>query len=278
MLRQHRHGRRRVERWLAGQHAVERRPQAVDVCPGVDPLAPNLLGSHVIGRAEDLTAGADPGAVRPFSQLREPEIQHLDVLCAVAAVDHHQVLRLEIAMHDARVVRLGQARTNLDEQPGRAREGPRPVSAQQRCQVVPLDVFHHQVERVVALPEVEGLDDIGMIELADGLRLQAEPAQHLRFCGGIGRQHLHRRGLPEVKVLDSIDDPHASGPDALADTVAVVDDPAEPGIRGGERRGHRGERRPALPTEPQIRSDRGRTVGTYTQAALQTSAACFLSP
>ena len=83
VLRQHAHRRRRVERRHAGQHAVERRAEAVDVGARVERLAAHLLGRHVVRRADHLPARADRalgGAA--LAQLREPEVEHLRVLDA----------------------------------------------------------------------------------------------------------------------------------------------------------------------------------------------------
>ena len=70
-------------------------------------LALGLLGRHVADRPEN-RAGRRPGAVlvgghgedRINAQLRETEVEHL----GAAGIGHHQVVRLQIAMNDARGV------------------------------------------------------------------------------------------------------------------------------------------------------------------------------
>jgi len=94
VLREHADGRRRLERRRAREHAVERRPEAVDVGARIERLAAHLLGRHVIRRAEHLLARRDRRGLVGLAQLREPEVEHLDVLAAVAPEVNHEVLGL----------------------------------------------------------------------------------------------------------------------------------------------------------------------------------------
>ena len=148
-----------------------------------------------------------------LAQLRETEVENLRVL-RVAAVNDHQIFRLQIAMDDARLVRLGQPRADLNEEARRARKSPRPLAPEQRREIVALDELHHEIERAVGLAEVERLNDVRVIELADRLRLEAKTTNRFGLFCGVGRQHLHRGGLAQVQVLDAIDDAHPARPDA----------------------------------------------------------------
>ena len=69
-------------------------------------------GRHVVRRAAD-DAGRGDGLPRSLDDLGEPEVHHLDEVAARAQRLEDDVLRLEVAVHDAEVVRLGQARPAL---------------------------------------------------------------------------------------------------------------------------------------------------------------------
>ena len=172
---------------------------------------------------------------------------------AVAAVNDHQIFRLEIAMDDARLVRLGQPRTDLNEEARRARKSPRPFAPEQRREIVALDELHHEIERAVGLAEVERLHDVRVIELADRLRLEAKATNRFSLFCGLGRQHLHRGGLAEVQMLDAIDDAHAARPEPRLHAITPVDYAAQPriGRRGHLRRVRAGEQHAAMAAESQ---------------------------
>jgi len=130
------------------------------------------------------------------------------------------------------------------------------------------------------LAEIERLDDVRMVEAAHSLGLELESAQHLGPLGPVGREHLHRRPLAEVKVLDLVDDPHPARPDATRDAVAAVDDLAEPRITGCARGGGGGGCGAALAAEPKPVRQRGPAVGTVSHggASLQHSACLLQNP
>ena len=83
---------------LEGQHA-----QAVDVAARVHRLAERLLGAQIVGRADDV-------AVAGVRDLHGGLLGHAEVGQGQGAVlAEHQVVGLEVAVHDADVVDGGQA-------------------------------------------------------------------------------------------------------------------------------------------------------------------------
>ena len=121
--------RRPLERAAAAEHLVEDRAEREEIRAVIRRPAEHLLGRHVAHRAEDGPRLGQPclrfrrSAARAAAsgrQLpRQPEVEDLDA----AVLGHEQVVGLEIAVHDALVVRGGQAlrdlRGELDALPAR---------------------------------------------------------------------------------------------------------------------------------------------------------------
>ena len=85
--------------------------------------AARLLGRHVVGRAEHgarLGAAREPLFARGRLDLRDAEVEHLgDLVVVVRRADEEDVLRLQVAVDDARVVRALQRAADLPDDPRR---------------------------------------------------------------------------------------------------------------------------------------------------------------
>ena len=107
-----------LKRGLAGQHFVEHDSQRVDVAAAVAALALDLFGRDVFGRAHHLGKLGERQPARAFLA-GDAEVDQLD---AVFGIDH-DVFGLQVAMHDAVVVdvgeRVGNAQSDLDGAFGR---------------------------------------------------------------------------------------------------------------------------------------------------------------
>ena len=88
---------------LAGEQREERRTDRVDVRRRVDlpALAEHLLGRHVRGRPEEQARRRRLVLLRGLLDVRDPEVEHLHG----AVREHEDVLRLDVAMDDALLVR-----------------------------------------------------------------------------------------------------------------------------------------------------------------------------
>ena len=131
-LLQHRDGAVPGVGWPTAQHLVEQRAQGIHIAAGIDlvNLAQRLLGWHVGGRARHLPhlrlVGAVAAAVGlhrvelavvgrpvgPAQHLGQAPVEHQHL--AVAA--HHDVVGLEIAMHDTGLVRRLENRHGPDSE------------------------------------------------------------------------------------------------------------------------------------------------------------------
>ena len=103
-----------------GEHLVEHAAERVEVGAAVDGIARDLLGRHVLGRPEDgeaaqraLPVGRGPLARLSVERDGHAEVEQLD-LGRLAVAGQHQVLRLEVAVHEARRVRRLERLRRLD--------------------------------------------------------------------------------------------------------------------------------------------------------------------
>ena len=106
-------------------------------------------GAMYCGVPASLGAGVAGGG-------RDAEVGDADV---AVAVDHH-VGRLQIAVEDASLVRGRHAGTELAREVDRLVLRDPPDPAQQRCQVLAVDVLHRQEAAAVGVAEVVEPDDV----------------------------------------------------------------------------------------------------------------------
>ena len=111
-----------LERPALREQLEEHDAERPDVGARVDvPRRAHLLGRHVERRAEHRARSREPGhfaARSPRIGLRHAEVEHLDLRRAADGAREKQVLRLEIAVHDARGVRLGDGLARLQDPVG----------------------------------------------------------------------------------------------------------------------------------------------------------------
>ena len=155
-----------------------------------------------------------PNGAWRFDQLRQPEIENLGV---AVARDHH-VVRLEIAMHDAGVMRLGEPFRHLGE------------VAQERRQRLPgvMDLFterhavyvlHRDEGRALAVANLVDVGDVGVIERGSGFGLPDEALHPITIRRDVGRQNLQRHVPIELRILGQIHFAHAAGTERGDDPV-----------------------------------------------------------
>jgi hypothetical protein len=105
----------RAERGRRGDHLAERDAERVLVRARVDGLAALLLRRHVPARSGALERG------RLIEPARDPEVDEL----GDARERHHDVARVDVAMHHARGVRVGEAAQHVARDRERDRDGHR---------------------------------------------------------------------------------------------------------------------------------------------------------
>ena len=223
-----RHGRRPRDREPG--HEAER----VQVAAAVHVVAGRLLGAHVLGGAHHLAHPREPRAGGGGGdRSRDAEVHHEGA--AGGALDH-DVVGLDVAVHDAAAVGVGQrVRHVLQHAHGVAR-AERSGARDPVGEAFSLDVGHCEGEQVVAfLHRVHG-HDVGVREARGQAGLAQEPFAE-RLLGGVFRgKHLEGDEAVEAEFARVIDRAHATAAEFALDQVAV----AKAGTEGVEvGRGHR---------------------------------------
>ena len=156
----HDHGDRRrgVKRGLAGEQMMDGRPQRVEIAAGVDHAALPLLRAHVergtkrhaVLRELEILAGHP----------HQPEVGHLHV----ARRGHEQVLRLDVAMHDALLGGPDEGRAHLREHGQRLPRVERPPGLEPGLQRWPGHVLLGQEVHPVEAGHLVNLHDMTVDE------------------------------------------------------------------------------------------------------------------
>ena len=196
------------------QHAAER----VDVGARVDPAATDLLGRHVVERADPLAGARRPGARERL--LGESEVRDVDVI----VLGQQQVRGLDVAVDEAAEMDRVERGTGLVGDPRRPLRLQGTDDAHQRPHVGALDVAHRQVRDPVVLADVVDGDDVGVLDGCGGARFGQEPLAHASLLEQFGCDHLQRDDPVEVELAGAVDDAHPAATDDRFDPVPCEQD------------------------------------------------------
>ena len=137
-------GRRTAERRIACEHLECNEAERVDVGAMIGVRGSGLLGRHVRGSANGHPRACE---CRPAHRLRHCS-RDAEVCNHRVPVAEQDVVRLDVAMHDAFAMRVGQRIGDLAKQPGRFGHGQFALVVEPRTKRFALDQRHRVVERV----------------------------------------------------------------------------------------------------------------------------------
>ena len=150
--------------------------------------------------------------------MRDAEVRHL----RGAVGKQEDVGRLDVAMHDAQLVRIAERRQDLRQDADDVACRESLVGLEVVLELAPLDQLHRDVPDAGVLAEVVDRHDVGVGEAARGLRLAAKPLEDLlRMRAGelVGPDGLERHDALDHRVESLVHDAHGAAPQLLPDLV-----------------------------------------------------------
>src|SRR5690606_19235601 len=185
-----------------------------DVGAGIDVLAADLLGRHVVrrahGRASRRQLGELLAVLAAGVELGDAEVEDLDELGHTLWLNDEDVGRLEVPVDDALFVGLGEGGGGLTDEECGGLWIERRVARDATVEALPLEVLHDdEVNAFGGLTGVEDLNGVRMSELADGERFADEAFHDLAVAGEFWSEDLDGVGSPEPLLAGAIDVAHA---------------------------------------------------------------------
>ncbi len=175
---------------------------------------------------------------------RQPEVEDADP----AVAPHHDVGRLEVAVHQLRAVRGGQRAGGVAEDAQDLADGAR-LLLDPGLDRAPVDELHGDEDAVAEAADVVDGDDVGVADAGQrlGLAQQAQPGDLGILVGVLRLQQLDGDRPVQLGIARAIDDAHAAAGDAALDDVAAdrlagLDDRRGAGL-ADEHASHRRARR-----------------------------------
>jgi hypothetical protein len=222
-----------VEGQRANEAAVgddRQRPQVGAVIDSLGAL--RLLRAHVARRAEHGPGARVPGAGQRDLRLGHAEVEHLDDL-VVVVTDDVDVLRLEVAVHQPRAMRLGQRARHLRDDARRLlrREAADPPQA--LPEVLTLEELHGDVRHALPDAVVEHGDHVRALHGRGHLGLALEARAYARVASHVLVDELQRAAGAEAGVLRVPDSAHATLTELLHQPEPAGDERPGGELEGG---------------------------------------------
>ena len=193
------------------QHLGEHDAECEHVGARVYRATEQLFGRHVARSAKDGALPCQPHRLESLDD-RNAEVHHLDL--AVGPDD--DVLRLEVAMHDAGGVGGCQRARDLHGDGIGAHRFKRPV-VEKRPQRRTLDVFRDDEEVIIDFAQRVDGGDRRVPDVCGGARLAAQPFAQLAVGRQDRRERLEGNLASELLIVREVDDAHTAPPDAPDD-------------------------------------------------------------
>ena len=204
-----------LEGQALGEQAVHHHAERIEVALRTDGLVLDLFRRHVIRRADQTHR---LGLVQLF-ELGDTEIHDLHG----AVVRHHDVARLDVAVHHAFAVRVIECLAAFEDDVDDLLDLHPLVATGKRLQGLAVDQLHDDVVlHAVDTGIVDG-NDIRMLEIAGRMGLDEEGTLEATTRGRIAARfrarHLDRNRALHEGIIALVDHAHAAPTDAALDDV-----------------------------------------------------------
>ena len=250
LLQRDRQRRVAVERLAAGDHLVEDDAERVDVGRGRQGAALDLLGRHVVRRAEHGLRLRQRRPARRLRAAREAEVGDDDPHAARPPLvgREHDVAALEVAVDHAGVVRGGERRGHLLDQRQRVRR-PHPAGALEALgERLAGEQLHREEREVLVVEDVVDPAHVRVRHRAREVDLPQEPVHRPRIARDLRPDRLERDPLVEDLVLGLVDLAHAAARDEAHDAESSREDLVDRDARAARGPAARHDRRLILGT------------------------------
>ena len=196
-------GRGRLNGGSTREALEEHTAKRVHVRPSVGRLVGDLLRRRVVDR---------PGKMRRSARIdigiaRQPEVRQIAVL-APALRRHEDVRGLDVPMHETPLVRGVERLADLRAQLERPNRLQRPLTPEQRREILTLDEAHRDPQLTVRLPRRVHRHDVGVVERRRQPSLTQEPLPETPISRQLRRDQLQRHPPVEPQVVRQIHDAH----------------------------------------------------------------------
>ncbi len=202
-----------VKGLFPGEHLVEHGAKREDIGTSVSLLAFQLLGRHVLERAQDRALHGQARRRRRQhrhattrrtwrSTLCEAEVEELR-----SGLRQHDVPRLQISMDDAGTMGFVERVCDLHGVPQREVEG-KCASAESIRERLAFQIPHDQEVDAIVMTDVMERADVRMIEVRDGARFALEPLAERRVGRELFGEHLDGDNTIQSGVAGLLDLAH----------------------------------------------------------------------
>ena len=142
-----------------------------------------------------------------------------------------EVRRLQVPVHDAEDVRLGDGLARLEHVVDRDDARQRTALLEEHVEVRPVEILHDEIGPTVAVADVEDAHDVLAADLGRRASLPHEARGELRVRRELGQEKLDGHALLELQMRRREDDGHAALPEWPIDAVFAVEDRSDRGNR-----------------------------------------------
>ena len=138
----------------------------------------------------------------------------------VAALVHHDIGRLQVAVDDATIVRRRQPRANFTGRLHGLICWQTADTRQQRRQIFAVHILHGEERRAPEFADIVDAADVRVRNLARDAHLAMEALQQPLVARGFLGKKLERHRLPQHQIGGTIDFAHAAAAQQVNDAVA----------------------------------------------------------
>ena len=135
-----------------------------------------------------------------------------------------EVRRLQVPVHDAEDVRLGDGLARLEHVVDRHDARQRTALLEEHVEVRSVEILHDEIGPTVAVADIEDAHDVLAADLGRRASLLHEARGELRVRRELGQEKLDGHALLELQMRRREDDGHAALPEGPIDAVFAVED------------------------------------------------------